>query len=232
MKAFSNGGFSKAPKVAAVVAFAFISVTFFYLGKHWSDGNQQLFFFTARQGPSVSISPNSGKSFDIASLISGNETQSVSEKTFSPAKVPSPPAVPPPIPPPPPRSFQRFGIVDENGTMSDDFEVGEFDPDEVVENWATGNRTEVKDGQNDSKRVRVQKFHLCPSSMSEYIPCLDNVEAIRRLKSTERGERFERHCPEAGRGLNCLVPPPGNYRSPIPWPRSRDEVFADFNSSY
>lgn len=122
--------------------------------------------------------------------------------------------------------------MDENGTMSDTFEVGEFDPDEVVENWATENETEVEDGGSDSKRVRVQKFELCPGSMSEYIPCLDNVEAIRSLKSTERGERFERHCPEAGKGLNCLVPPPNKYRAPISWPKSRDEVLADFYSSY
>lgn len=228
MKAFSNGDFSKASKVAAIVALAFISVTFFYLGKHWSDGNQQLVFFTTRQTPSVSVSPNNGKSFDIASFITANETQSVPEKTFSPETVPSPPT----IPSPPPVSFQRFGIVDENGTMSDDFEVGEFDPDEVVDNWATENGTEVEDGGSDSKRIRVQKFELCPSSMSEYIPCLDNVEAIRSLKSTERGERFERHCPEAGKGLNCLVPPPKNYRAPISWPKSRDEVLADLCSSY
>ncbi|KAF3433652.1 hypothetical protein FNV43_RR24755 [Rhamnella rubrinervis] len=221
MKAFSNGDFSKASKVASIVALAFISVTFFYLGKHWSDGSQQLVFFTTRQTPSVSVSPNSGKSFDIASLITANDTQSVPVKTFSSEQVQSPPT----IPPPPPRSFQRFGIVDENGTMSDDFEVGDFDPDEVVENWATENGTKVEDGGSDSKRVRVQKFGLCPSSMSEYIPCLDNVVAIRRLKSTERGERFERHCPEAGKGLNCLVPPPKNYRAPISWPKSRDEVW-------
>ncbi|KAK9269438.1 hypothetical protein L1049_001212 [Liquidambar formosana] len=26
--------------------------------------------------------------------------------------------------------------------------------------------------------------------MREYIPCLDNVEAIQKLKSTEKGKRF------------------------------------------
>jgi hypothetical protein len=65
---------------------------------------------------------------------------------------------------------------------------------------------------------------LCKRDMSEYIPCLDNVEAIKKLPSTERGERFERHCPEEGKRLNCLVPAPKGYRAPIPWLKSRDEV--------
>ncbi|ONK61987.1 uncharacterized protein A4U43_C08F35640 [Asparagus officinalis] len=72
-------------------------------------------------------------------------------------------------------------------------------------------------------RVRVGKFRVCDKRMREYIPCLDNVEAIKRLRSTERGERFERFCPE--RALDCLVPAPKDYKSPIPWPQSRDEVW-------
>lgn len=117
---------------------------------------------------------------------------------------------------------RTFGILDSDGKMSDDFEVGQFDP-EFVENW--GNDTGVEKGEKDFK-VRVKRFELCPESMREYIPCLDNVEAIKQLKSTEKGEKFERHCPEKGKGLNCLVPPPKGYRQPIPWPRSRDEVNA------
>jgi hypothetical protein len=104
--------------------------------------------------------------------------------------------------------------------MSDDFEAGEFDPD-IVENW--GNGSEIESGSKDS-RFRAERYELCPVSMREYIPCLDNVKALKRLKSTEKGERFERHCPEKGDELNCLVPPPKGYRPPIPWPRSRDEV--------
>lgn len=108
--------------------------------------------------------------------------------------------------------------------MAEDFEVGEFDPD-FVENWGNFSEAEVGEGGGGSSRVVVKKFPLCPVSMKEYIPCLDNVEAIRRLKSTEKGEKFERHCPEKDRGLSCLVPPPKGYKPPIPWPRSRDEVW-------
>lgn len=201
--------------MAKIALFVLVSVTFFYLGKHWSDNIQQLVFFSPHQTSSVSLSPNNDASFNISSIVAE-------------VGVP-PPADPPPPPPPaeqtPPQPpITKFGIVDQNGTMANEFEVGEFDPDEVVENWS-GNGTDQADtGESGSGRVRVERFKLCPGGMSEYIPCLDNEEAIRRLKSTDKGERFERHCPETGSGLGCLVPPPKKYRTPIPWPKSRDEV--------
>ncbi|KAL2525828.1 putative methyltransferase PMT11 [Abeliophyllum distichum] len=65
---------------------------------------------------------------------------------------------------------------------------------------------------------------MCPESMGEYIPCLDNNEAIKKLNSTQKGELFERHCPEKGKELNCLIPTPKGYRTPIHWPKSRDEM--------
>ncbi|PSS33348.1 Methyltransferase [Actinidia chinensis var. chinensis] len=225
MKAVNNGDFFKSSTVIKIVGFVFVSLAFFYFGKYWSDGSQQLIFFNSRQykTPTVALSPNFNKSFDLSTLI--NETrqsQAVSDKTLA---LNPPPSNPEPIPPPPPPEVKRFGIVDENGTMADDFEVGDFDPD-VVENWGSGNKAEVVDGGGGgAARMVVKKFGLCPASMREFIPCLDNAEVIRRLNSTEKGERFERHCPEKGQGLKCLVPAPKGYRTPIPWPRSRDEVW-------
>lgn len=106
--------------------------------------------------------------------------------------------------------------------MVDEFEVGDLDP-ELTENW--GNEIESGTDESGSAKIRIKKFALCSQSMREYIPCLDNADAIKQLKSTEKGEKFERHCPDSGRGLNCLVPAPKGYKMPIPWPRSRDEVF-------
>lgn len=106
--------------------------------------------------------------------------------------------------------------------MADDFEVGAVDPDMAE---AVGNETGSGSSDDDVVRVRVSKFKMCPDSMKEYIPCMDNEEAIKKLRTTERGERFERHCPGEGKGLDCLVPAPKNYKTPIPWPRSRDEVW-------
>lgn len=205
-------------KIAAVL---FITVTLFYIGKHWNTGYQHLIFFSPRQAqsPSVGLSPNLNKSFNISALISFNHMQSppFAANTHDLAHFQPPPTSPP---------IETFGIVDENGIMSENFEeVGEFDSNVVVDNWGGENETEVEQkDESGYRRTNVQKFGLCPTSMSEYIPCLDNVQAIKRLKSTERGEKFERHCPEPGRGMNCLVPAPKNYKTPIPWPKSRDEV--------
>lgn len=113
--------------------------------------------------------------------------------------------------------------------MSDEFEVGDFE-DGVPEE--AGNVSLVAEDSNSAPRVAVSKFGMCPRSMTEHIPCLDNEDAIRKLESTERGERFERHCPEEGKRFNCLIPPPKGYRPSIPWPRSRDEVTASFLSVF
>lgn len=104
--------------------------------------------------------------------------------------------------------------------MSNDFEIGEYDPDLVETEW-NGDRN----GTEATKSFKITRYEMCPGSMREYIPCLDNVEAIKQLKSTDKGERFERHCPLNGTGLNCLVPAPKGYKTSIPWPRSRNEVW-------
>ncbi|KAG5052986.1 hypothetical protein JHK87_005184 [Glycine soja] len=195
--------------------FLFVAVTFFFVGKHFSDSSsQQLIFFSATTAATtttsaeVTISPNFNQFFNVNALI---EAQ-------------TPKTNPSQQPPPPPElldTIKRFGILNDNGTMSDDFEIGHFE-EGVPEDW--GNDTVVEDSVS-SPRIAVSKFGICPRSMSEHIPCLDNADAIRKLKSTQRGENFERHCPEQGKRLNCLVPRPKGYRPPIPWPRSRDEVW-------
>ena len=56
----------------------------------------------------------------------------------------------------------------------------------------------------------------------DYIPCLDNLKAIKALKSRKRMEHRERHCPESN--PRCLIPLPPQYRVSVPWPKSRDMV--------
>lgn len=65
---------------------------------------------------------------------------------------------------------------------------------------------------------------MCEESTRDYIPCLDNVEEIKRLNLSGSLVIYERHCPEEGKRLDCLVPMPKGYKRSIPWPRSRDEV--------
>lgn len=229
-----KGDVFKSTTLVKILGFVLLSIAFFYFGKHYSDGSQQLVFFNSRQDSSttpkpttpnsqfVAISPNSNKSFDLSSLI--NDTN-VAEKPLKNTIHPPPLLTSPPPPPPPKEPVEKMGLLDENGVMKDDFRVG-GDGFEVVENWGVGNETEEGGGGGGGgvKGFRVKKYGLCSHSMRENIPCLDNVEAISKLKSVERGEKFERHCPEKGKGLNCLVPPPKGYQTPIPWPKSRDEV--------
>jgi hypothetical protein len=75
--------------------------------------------------------------------------------------------------------------------------------------------------------VELPSWELCEVAgkglvAADYIPCLDNVEAIKALKSLRHMEHRERHCPEPR--PRCLVPLPERYRRPVPWPLSRDMV--------
>ncbi|CAK9138490.1 unnamed protein product [Ilex paraguariensis] len=111
--------------------------------------------------------------------------------------------------------------------MTEDFVVGEFDPG-VIESVVGDSHTEKRD--SDEKRsfmVKIDKYRVCDESMRDNIPCLDNVEAISQLNSTDKGENYERHCHKKGRELDCLVPRPKGYKLHIPWPKSRDEVWFD-----
>ncbi|CAL0334854.1 unnamed protein product [Lupinus luteus] len=229
-----NVDFVRAPLTLKIVAFFFLSITFFYFGYHRFDGFNQLTFFSDSQTPNpfVSLSPNYNKSFNISALIDHHPpTVAPAPHPIAPPVAPVADSVVPPvaavavvnnsIAPVAADSIVKFGIVNGNGSMSDEFEVGDMN----VSDWV--NETNKVDGSSASDYVKsvIKKFEVCPLNMNEYIPCLDNVDAVRKLKSTEKGERFERHCPEKGGGLNCLVPRPKGYRTPILWPRSRDEVW-------
>ncbi|KAL9272341.1 putative methyltransferase PMT11 [Drosera capensis] len=216
--------------IIKISSLLFISLLFFFLGYHFSHSSPQLTFFASTtnpsQSPSISLSPNLNKSFDVLSLITSPPL--IDPPTHPALRVPphpSPVLFPPPPPSPPPE-MEKFGVLDENGTMRDDFEIGEFDP-EIVENWGNGSESGTDEVRSGGIRVRVRKYRLCGENMREYIPCMDNEDAILRMRSTEKGERWERHCPEKGRELDCLVPAPRKYKNPIPWPRSRDEVWYD-----
>ncbi|XP_073294792.1 probable methyltransferase PMT12 [Primulina huaijiensis] len=134
---------------------------------------------------------------------------------------------------PPPRwakvVVERTGIIDEMGFMTDDFVVGEFDEgliQSMVDDRNVGAEIDGRES-NVTRIARDEKFVVCDESMSDYIPCLDSLGAISGFVSVERGDKSERHCPEIGMGLECLVPRPKHYKIHIPWPKSRDEVWFD-----
>lgn len=74
-----------------------------------------------------------------------------------------------------------------------------------------------------SKNQNNHGWKLCKVTAGpDYIPCLDNLQTIRRLPSTKHYEHRERHCPEEA--PTCLVPLPEGYKRPVKWPKSRDKV--------
>ncbi|XP_008219567.1 PREDICTED: probable methyltransferase PMT10 [Prunus mume] len=203
----------KTPTFIKITAITLLSLSLFLLANHYSATYPSLTFFS-----SSTTTTTSAPSPSLAS----------SSPELPPPTPPAAPSPPPPSPPPPPE-VERMGIVDDNGAMSEEFEIGEFDPS-LVEDLrnVSGGEERLDDGGGvggGGARFKVDKFEVCDESMTDYIPCLDNVEEIEKLNSRERGEKYERHCPGQGKGLNCVVPRPKGYQIRIQWPQSRDEVW-------
>ncbi|KAL9262640.1 putative methyltransferase PMT10 [Drosera capensis] len=194
-----------------ILAFSLVSISFFFLGHRFS-----------------SLPPLLSLPFSFSS--SSPQSQSPQHVAISPNSI-NPPLIPQTVadailtPPPPEPVVERMGVLDEKGAMADDFEVGEV-REGVVEVQEKGGGEERVEGEERVRvRVRVERYEGCDDGKREWIPCLDNEEALKGLKRVDRGERFERHCPGEGKGLDCLVPVPKGYRKPIPWPQSRDEIW-------
>lgn len=82
-----------------------------------------------------------------------------------------------------------------------------------------------KEVQKSSESDNQSKYSwkVCNTTAGpDYIPCLDNLQAIRKLSSTKHYEHRERHCPE--NPPTCLVPLPEGYQRSIEWPTSREKV--------
>lgn len=100
--------------------------------------------------------------------------------------------------------------VVQNGSSSDDEESTSADATSTVANT-------LEEGSLNWK--------LCTfEGAQDYIPCLDNKKAIRKLPSTKHYEHRERHCPTEEELPKCLVPLPKGYRTSIKWPSSRNQV--------
>ncbi|XP_010911089.1 probable methyltransferase PMT26 [Elaeis guineensis] len=86
------------------------------------------------------------------------------------------------------------------------------------------NEKEVQASASSKGQLVGYNWKLCNvTAEADYIPCLDNEEAIRKLPSTKHYEHRERHCPKEA--PTCLVHVPDGYKRPIDWPKSRDKVW-------
>ncbi|GLT84902.1 hypothetical protein SLE2022_031120 [Rubroshorea leprosula] len=93
--------------------------------------------------------------------------------------------------------------------------------------WSSQAAESEKENSQQSSVSKGQKeynWKVCKTTAGpDYIPCLDNWQAVRKLRSTAHYEHRERHCPDEA--PTCLVPLPEGYRQSIKWPKSRDKIW-------
>ncbi|CAN1234622.1 Probable methyltransferase PMT24 [Linum perenne] len=94
--------------------------------------------------------------------------------------------------------------------------------------WSTqvAESQKEKNAQESSEDVKQdgQVWKVCNTTAGpDYIPCLDNLQAIKKLRSTKHYEHRERHCPDEA--PTCVVPMPEGYKRSIKWPNSRDKIW-------
>ncbi|KAB1210538.1 putative methyltransferase PMT26 [Morella rubra] len=118
----------------------------------------------------------------------------------------------------------------ENGQPPDVFPSGA--QSELLNETTTQNSawsTQAAESKNEkqaqtSTQQTGYSWKLCNVTAGpDYIPCLDNLQAIRSLRTTKHYEHRERHCPDEA--PTCLVRLPEGYRRPIEWPKSREKIW-------
>ncbi|KAL8159128.1 hypothetical protein V2J09_000665 [Rumex salicifolius] len=89
---------------------------------------------------------------------------------------------------------------------------------------ATESKNEKEAQTSSDPKQNVYSWKLCNTTAGpDFIPCLDNLDAIRHLRSTKHYEHRERHCPAEPPA--CLVSLPDGYKRPIEWPTSREKIW-------
>jgi hypothetical protein len=79
--------------------------------------------------------------------------------------------------------------------------------------------------QEGKAEAGTRTWKLCGfRNAQDFIPCLDNEKTIRKLRSRKHYEHRERHCQSEEELPKCLLPLPKDYKVPINWPMSRDQV--------
>nr|GMD85181.1 probable methyltransferase PMT10 [Ipomoea batatas] len=172
-----------------------------------------------------SLNPITGLPSSFSILDTINTSTALATQSQQLVSLPAAAAAPPR---PPQGDFSKWiGIIDENGVMAGEFIVGDFESS-LVETVASENEggADKEEDREFFVKGKFGKFEVCDDNMSDYIPCLDNAEeAISNLSSPEIGAKYERHCPENRKRLDCVVPRPKGYKFRVHWPESLDEVW-------
>jgi hypothetical protein len=82
---------------------------------------------------------------------------------------------------------------------------------EESESSADDSSSSDDEGTDD---LPLKSIPVCDSQYTDLIPCLDRrLQTQMKIKlNTSLMEHYERHCPPPERRLNCLIPPPPNYK--------------------
>lgn len=122
-----------------------------------------------------------------------------------------------------------YGSSFAPGSPRADYETTADDGTDPLFRSFVPNRADFDDLFDDQERnPEVPKsIPVCDMKYSELIPCLDRnlIYQLKLKLNLTLMEHYERHCPPPDRRYNCLVPPPDNYKIPIRWPASRNEVW-------
>ncbi|KAL9234219.1 hypothetical protein vseg_009114 [Gypsophila vaccaria] len=138
------------------------------------------------------------------------------------------------------RSVEHVGRDDQNKDGDGDSnertsKSGSKDQAEILKetaaqigSWSTQSKESEKQKASSknslSKEQSKYMWKLCNVTAGpDYIPCLDNIQAIRKLPSTSHYEHRERHCPDEA--PSCLVSLPEGYRTSVKWPKSREKIW-------
>ncbi|XP_047340777.1 probable methyltransferase PMT24 [Impatiens glandulifera] len=126
--------------------------------------------------------------------------------------------------------------IEDNGQEKNSNEVFKAaSQSEILNETTTQNgpwSTQAAESENEKQSQKTtsfidssnSKWKLCNVTAGpDYIPCLDNIKAIRKLPSTNHYEHRERHCPDEP--PTCLVPLPEGYRKSVSWPKSREQIW-------
>ncbi|KAI5065436.1 hypothetical protein GOP47_0020131 [Adiantum capillus-veneris] len=180
-----------------------LSCACFYIGKKWATTYEELIVYS-----SSSSSPSSLQAEPHVALVTYHEGSPSQGR-------------------PPHVTISPTGILQNDGSIiSKEFPMDEEVGNEDSSSFNISSPAVTHRDWGTHQVKKIAKFKACPLSMKEYIPCLDNVDAIKKLPSFQKGEKWERHCPEGDDAyMKCLVPPPAGYQYPIRWPKSRDEVW-------
>ncbi|MCL7032187.1 hypothetical protein MKW94_022670 [Papaver nudicaule] len=93
----------------------------------------------------------------------------------------------------------------------------------VIEEVERPAKTSPKDVITSPLQIKPVSFPECGIDYQDYTPCTDPRRW--RKYSLHRLSFFERHCPPIFERKECLVPPPDGYKSPIKWPKSKNECW-------